>query len=116
MALLARLDHGGAQAHYMHQLAGPRFARRRIPNYTVLRHFRHSLLLTWNMDGLARDTCSHWHHVVEAHGSVGAEYGGTAGAYWARVTQEYRLDVTATVCIPLAQKPSMMQGCNASYR
>src|SRR5688572_4752361 len=28
--VLARLCHGGALAHYMHQLAGPRFARRRI--------------------------------------------------------------------------------------
>lgn len=93
MEVLARLGHGGAQAHYMHQLARSRFARRRIPNYTVLRHFRRSLLLTWNMDGLARDTCGNWHDVVETHGGVPAEYGSAAGADWARVTQEYGLDV-----------------------
>jgi hypothetical protein len=93
MEVLARLGHGGALAHYMHQLAGPRFARRRIPNYTVLRHFRRSLLLTWNMDGLAMDTCGSGHDVVETHGAVPAEYGSAAGAEWARVNQEYRLDV-----------------------
>ena len=93
MEVLARLGHGGALAHYMHQLAAPRFARRRIPNYTVLRFFRRSVLLTWNMDGLARDTCSDHHHVVEAHGGVGAEYGSAAGAEWARVTQEYGLEM-----------------------
>jgi hypothetical protein len=93
MEVLARLGHGGALAYYMHQLAGPRFARRPIPNYTVLRHFRRSLLLTWNMDGLARDTCGNWHDVVETHGGVPAEYGSAAGAEWARVTQEYGLDV-----------------------
>jgi hypothetical protein len=36
MEVLARLGHGGALAHYMHQLAAPRFARRRVPNYAVL--------------------------------------------------------------------------------
>lgn len=93
MEVLGRLGHGGAQAHYMHQLARSRFARRRIPNYTVLRQFRRSLLLTWNMDGLAKDTCGNWHHIVEAHGGVPAQYGSAAGAEWARVTQEYGLDV-----------------------
>ena len=125
MEVLARLGHGGAQAHYMHQLAGPRFARCRIPNYTVLRHFRRSLLLTWNMDGLARDTCGPWHHIVEVHGSVGAEYGSTAGAYWARVTQEYRLDVSAPGLHPigpeslddagLQHKLQAMQQCDPSF-
>lgn len=93
MEVLARLGHGGALAQYMHQLAGARFARLRIPNYTVLRHFRRSLLLTWNMDGLARDTCGNWHDVVEAHGGASVEYGSPAGAMWARVTQEYGLEV-----------------------
>lgn len=95
MEVLARLGHGGALAHYMHQLAGPRFARQRIPNYTVLRFFRRSILLTWNMDGLAHDTCGDHHHVVEAHGDIAAEYGSAAGAEWARVAQEYGLETTA---------------------
>jgi hypothetical protein len=93
MEVLARLGHGGALAHYMHRLAGPRFARRRIPNYTVLRLFRRSVMLTWNMDGLAADTCGDCHHIVETHGSVPAEYGSAAGAEVARVTQEYSLEL-----------------------
>jgi hypothetical protein len=93
MEVLAQLGHGGALAYYMHSLAGPRFARRRIPNYAALRSFPRSLMLTWNMDGLAEDTCGDWHCVIEAHGGVPAEYGSAAGADWARVVQEYGLDV-----------------------
>lgn len=99
--VLARLGHGGALAHYMHQLAVPRFARRRSPNYTVLRFFRRSVLLTWNMDGLAKDTCGDHHHIVEAHGGVEAGYGSKAGAEWARVTQEYGLETTADGLHPI---------------
>jgi hypothetical protein len=101
MEVLARLGHGGALAHYIHQLAGPRFAHRRIPNYTVLRHFRRSLLITWNMDGMARDICGDWHRVIDTHGDVPAEYGGDAGAEWARVVQEYRLEVTGHCLHPI---------------
>ena len=94
MEVLARLGHGGALAHYMHQLAQPRFAGRRIPNYTVLRRFRRSLLITWNMDGLASDTCGDWHRVVESHGDVPAKYGSEAGAKWSSEIQEWGLEVT----------------------
>lgn len=125
MEVLARLGHGGALAHYMHQLAAPRFARRRIPNYAVLRLFRRSVLLTWNMDGLARDTCGDHHHVVEAHGGIGAEYGGAAGAEWARVTQEYGLETTGHNLHPigperlddveLQRRLQIMQVCDPAF-
>jgi len=90
--MLQRLPYGGAIAAYMHQLAKQRFARRRIPNYTVLRRFCPSILLNYNLDGLASDTCGDIHLVVAMHGSVGAEYGSPGGAEWARVAQEYGLD------------------------
>ena len=76
----------------IHLLAGPRFARRLIPNYTVLRSFRRLLMYTWNMDRLAKYTCGDWHCVIEAHGGVPREYGSAAGADLARMTQEYGLE------------------------
>jgi hypothetical protein len=94
MEVLARLSHGGALAHYMHQLARARFAGLRVPNYAVLRSFHRSLLLTWNLDGLAQDTCGDCHRVIETHGSCDPVLGGDAGAEWAQVAQEYGLEVT----------------------
>jgi hypothetical protein len=91
--ILDRLPHGGAVAAYMHQLGVQRYARRRIPNYLVLRAFRPSLLLNYNLDGLATDTCGDHHVAVPMHGSVGAEYGSAAGADLARVLQEYSLEM-----------------------
>lgn len=125
MEVLARLSHGGALAHYMHQLARARFAGRRIPNYMVLRLFRRSLMLTWNMDGLAQDTCGDCHRVIETHGGVAAEYGSADGAEWARVTQEYGLEVTnhglhpiGPECLDdadLQRKLLAMQQCNPAF-
>lgn len=93
MEILARLGHGGALAQYMHLLAIPRYAEWRIPNYIVLRLFQRSLLITWNLDGLAKDTCCDWHRVIEAHGGVPAGYGSAVGGEWARATQEHRFEV-----------------------
>lgn len=93
MEMLTRLGHGGALAQYIHFLAIQRSMRRRIQNYLVLRSFQRSLLLTWNLDGLAKDTCGDWHRVIEAHGGVPREYGSPASAKWVRVIQEYRLEV-----------------------
>ncbi len=125
LEVLATLGHGGALAHYMHQLAVPRFARRRIPNYTVLRFFRRSVLLTWNMDGLAKDTCGDHHDVIEAHGGIGAGYGSEVGAEWARVTQEHGLETRADGLHPigperlddmeLLRKLQVIQRCDPAF-
>jgi hypothetical protein len=106
-------------------LAVARFARRRIPNYTVLRRFCRSVLLTWNIDGLAKDTCGDYHHVIEAHGGVGAEYGSAAGAEWARVIQEYGLEINAEGLHPigserlddveLQRRLRVMQECDPAF-
>jgi hypothetical protein len=87
--ILDRLPHSGAFAHYRHQLAIARYGRLRPPNYTVLSAFQPSLLLNYNLDGLATTICSDQHVVVPMHGSVDAYYGSLAGANLARVLQEY---------------------------
>jgi hypothetical protein len=77
------------------------------------------------MDGLAEDTCGGWHHVFEPHGNVPAEYGSAAGAEWARVTQEYGLELTGHGLHPigperlddaaLQSKLNALQHCNPAF-
>ena len=91
--ILDRLPHGGADAAYKHLLAVQRFAQRRFPSYTMLRAFWPSILLNYNLDGLAADTCGDHHLVVPMHGSVPADYGSPAGREIARSLQEYRIEL-----------------------
>jgi hypothetical protein len=91
--ILQRLGHNGAFASLRYHLAANRFIKRRIVNYTVLRAFHPSLILSWNVDGLVADTCCPPHWVQEMHGSFAAGYGGPEGAEIMRLTQEWEIEI-----------------------
>jgi hypothetical protein len=91
--ILLRLSHSGAIASFMHYLSTPRFARRCIANFTTFRTFWPSLIMNYNLDGLATDTCGVHHHVINVHGSIPAGYGGPGGAEMMRTAQEYGIEI-----------------------
>jgi hypothetical protein len=98
--LLQRLSHDGAFASFMYHLSVIRFTQRRIPNYTVLRAFHPSVMLSYNVDGLAVDTLGSRHVIKEMHGSITAGYGGPAGAEIMRLAQEYDIEMRHDDLLP----------------
>jgi hypothetical protein len=101
--ILRRLSHGGIVASLMHYLSKPRFAGRRLANFTVLRAFCSSLIVNYNLDGLAVDACAGHHRVIDVHGSIQAGYGSPDGATIMRIAQEYGIsmpDEGIVLCAP----------------
>lgn len=56
-------------------LATPRFRQLKSDSYLVFRKFYPSVILNYNLDGLASDLCTPPHEVIAAHGTVDRGYG-----------------------------------------
>jgi len=79
-AKLRRQSDAHAEFFMVNALARPRYenlvdGKGPHCNYGVFNIFRPSLLMNYNLDGLATDVCGRRHQVVQVHGSVGAEFG-----------------------------------------
>jgi hypothetical protein len=86
---MLRLTESAALASLMHHFSAPRYMRRQIANYVVLRAFAASLILNYNVDGLAADVCGLHHRHIDMHGTVDACYGGPAGEALVRLAHEF---------------------------
>jgi hypothetical protein len=67
-AALARLTDEEAQVRMRIRLAS--FERRPFDNYRVFRLFYPSLILNYNLDGVARDLCGDRHQFLTPHGTI----------------------------------------------
>jgi hypothetical protein len=73
--LLQRLPNFHARLFLKHDLSTARFLKRRSHSYQIFQFFHPSLLLNYNLDGLATDLCSNFHRVIDVHGTIQHEYG-----------------------------------------
>lgn len=101
---IQRLPNYYARLFMKHELAKPRFRQRPIDNYRVFRFFYPSLILNYNLDGLAGDVCSGLHRVVDAHGTIQRGYGAPEIGELVMEAREYDLQVVTQddvlMCIP----------------
>jgi hypothetical protein len=79
-AKLYRLSNAHVEFFMVNALASPRYKnlvnrKRQHCNYGIFNFFKPSLLMNYNLDGLATDVCGLHHEVVPVHGSVGPEFG-----------------------------------------
>jgi len=88
---LARLPHSYALMDLKHYLAKDSFAGRPLDNYTAFRFFAPSLLLNYNLDGLAAAHCADVHLVLHPHGIVPDGWGSPDIAKFVEVLRDFDL-------------------------
>lgn len=70
-------------------LATPRFRQLKSDSYLVFRKFYPSVILNYNLDGLASDLCTPPHEVIAAHGTVDRGYGSPEMEEFLRSVREF---------------------------
>ena len=86
-----------------HTLATARHSGRKSESYRVFRAFRQSLILNYNLDGLASELCGKQHGVIAMHGTVDREFGSAKSAALLPHLREFDLPVTnddILMCVP----------------
>ena len=66
--------------HLKRALAEFRFSHRRSESYLAFQLFHPSVILNYNLDGLASDLCDRRHRVIAAHHTVAHRYGSPEAA------------------------------------
>jgi hypothetical protein len=97
-----RQPDGFTLLHMMHGLAKPRFWKQQSDNYLAFRFLRPSVILNYNLDGLASDLCSS-HKVITPHGTVDPGYGSPRIADLLTKLREFNIPVSpdnVTLCVP----------------
>jgi hypothetical protein len=89
--MLRRLPDYYARLFMKHKLAAPRFLQRQSDNYRVFRAFYPSMILNYNLDGLATDLCGKYHRVIDAHGTIEHGYGSPQAAKVIEVARGFDL-------------------------
>jgi hypothetical protein len=72
--------------------------------------------MNYNLDGLATDTCSAHHHVVDVHGSIEIGYGGPDGAEIMRLAQEHAIEISRQDLVLFASESSTDHGLRKKLR
>jgi hypothetical protein len=86
-----------------HALAESRFRHRQSDSYLVFRLFHPSVILNYNLDGLASDLCGQCHRVIAAHHTVERRYGSPEMAQFLASVREFDLPVPSDdilLCAP----------------
>jgi hypothetical protein len=73
--LLRHLPDLFARMHLQHTLSRPRYWRQQSDSYLVFRHFSRSMIMNYNLDGLATELCGQFHEVVPVHGTAEPGHG-----------------------------------------
>jgi len=73
--MLQRLPNGRAQLQAMRELTEEHYKNRLTDNYRVFRTFYPSVILNYNLDGLASLECGNWHRVIDIHGTIDPWFG-----------------------------------------
>jgi hypothetical protein len=73
--MLERLNDTHVYLHMAHLLTRARATQRRSDSYEIFRRFPASLLLNYNLDGLAQTLCGRRHRILAMHGTFPTAYG-----------------------------------------
>lgn len=93
--LLDRLPRAFTRLRLKHDLSRFRYDGDAIDNYSAFRLFAPSVLLNYNLDGLAEDYCGDIHEVLTPHGTVDAFHGAPAMVDIIETLREFDFDVGA---------------------
>ena len=91
---LARLPNGYARLSLKHELSKAGFNGVWLDNYVIFRLFARSLLLNYNLDGLADQHFGDLHCVLDPHGTVPKGYGSPDSALLIDSTREFDIRLT----------------------
>jgi hypothetical protein len=89
--LLSRMNDGYGRVSLKQEMARARFIGAALESYRVFRHFRPSVILNYNLDGLATHHCGDIHEVFDPHGTVEVGYGSPLGTELVALVREYDL-------------------------
>lgn len=98
-----RLSNSHVLHHMLHELARPAYERVECDNYRVFRYFRPSLILNYNLDGIAARQCGRRHLIIDAHGTVHSGLGSPAMRAFLDSAREYDLPLIfdeGILCVP----------------
>jgi hypothetical protein len=73
--ILERLPGLHARLFMKHELSRYRYSGRLSDSYRVFQFFHPAMILNYNLDGVATDSCGSRHRVVDAHGTIERGYG-----------------------------------------
>jgi hypothetical protein len=104
--LLSRMPDGFGRVSLKHEMARARFRRTALESYRVFRHFRPSVILNYNLDGLATHHCGDIHEVFDPHGTVEVGYGSPMGAALMSSVREHDFTPPADPCPYLKYGPT----------
>lgn len=93
--LLSRMPDGFGRISLKHELARARFVGAALESYRIFRHFRPSVILNYNLDGLAAHHCGDIHEVFDPHGTVEIGYGSPMGAELVATVREHDFALAA---------------------
>lgn len=93
------------QYYQFHRIAKPAFYKVAPDNYAVFKHFPSSLILNYNLDGLAGRICRPRHKVIAPHGTVPARFGAPDMQSHIESAQMYDLSATPTNHILFEREP-----------
>lgn len=99
--LLRRQSDGYTCLHIMHALAKPCFWNTQSDNYLAFSLFYPSVILNYNLDGLASSLCRS-HKVITPHGTVNMGYGSPDMAKFLQVARGIDLTISpddVTLCV-----------------
>jgi hypothetical protein len=102
---LDRMSDSFARTFLKHLLSKPRFSQRPLDAYRTFAYFHPSVLLNYNLDGLATDHCSGIHWVFDAHGTVGHGYGSPLGASLVESVRDFDLEIATDHLIMSVAEP-----------
>ncbi len=91
--VLLRLPDFYSRLFIKYELAKARYCWNDCVNYYIFRLFYPSVVLTFNLDGLASDLCRSVHKVIDAHGTVATGYGSDEIAKLLERVREVDLDI-----------------------
>jgi hypothetical protein len=106
-AVLAHMPNGVPTLHIVHEIGKARLKQinenLRYRNYGIFKFLPRTVLLNYNLDGIAGDICGPHHRVVPVHGTVKAHMGAPDIADMLGAVRDYGYDVgfdDLLLCVP----------------
>jgi hypothetical protein len=106
-AVLAHMPNGVPNLHLVHELAKARLEQLendlRYRNYRIFEFFPPTVLLNYNLDGIASDICGACHQVIPVHGTVKTHLGAPDIVDLLGKVRDFGFDVSfddLLLCVP----------------
>lgn len=103
--LIRRMPSGFVQALLFHELAKPSFLNATPNNYSVFEYFPSSVVVNYNLDGLAQKFCKQRHHIIAPHGTISSTCGSREFGSYIEATRDWDIAAIPTAHILIEPEP-----------